>query len=135
VKDITSVQLSPQICVTPKLSPSQKKCTQLNVNTIGLLSPTHFSSLDRAIRHLNMIKFKYKQKQIQNHNLQRKLKRLNMKLKTSDELTKYLQQKQLDSTQMPVVTVSSHNIIGNESNQEEVNTIMHDHDYFKALNE
>lgn len=95
VKDTISVQPSLQIAVTPKLSPSQKKYKQLNVNTIGLLSPTHFSSPNRAKRHLNMIKLKYQQKQIQNHNLQRKLKRLTIKLKTFDELIKNLQQKQL----------------------------------------
>lgn len=95
MKYITSVQPSPQIAVTPKLSPSQKKFKRFNVNTIGLLSPTHFSSPNRAKRHLNMIKFKYQQKQIQNHNLQRKLKRLTIKMKTYDELIKNLQQKQL----------------------------------------
>lgn len=39
----------------------------------------------------------------------------------------------LDSTQMSVVTVGPDNIVGNESDQEKVNTIMHDHDYFEAL--
>jgi len=30
-------------------------------------------------------------------------------------------------------SVGPDNIVGNESDQEEVNTIIHDHDYFKAL--
>lgn len=42
-----------------------------------------------------MVKQKYQKKQIQNYNLQRKLKRLTIKLKTYDELIQKLQQKQL----------------------------------------
>lgn len=42
-----------------------------------------------------MIKDKYKQKQIQNHNLQKQVKRLCVKLKTYEELIEKLQHKHL----------------------------------------
>lgn len=63
-----------------------------NANFVETLSPTHFSFPNKA---RDMVKQKYQEKQIQNHNIQRKLKRLTVKLKTFDELIQKVQQKQL----------------------------------------
>lgn len=78
-------KLSDTVQTTPvQLSPSERKRKQMNANFVGTLSPTHFSSPNKARRHLNMVKLKYQEKQIQNHNLQKKLKKLTVKLKTFD---------------------------------------------------
>lgn len=44
--------------------------------------------------HLDMVKHKYKEKQIENHNLKKKIKRLENKLTSYDDLVLKLQQKQ-----------------------------------------
>lgn len=82
-------------CSPSQLSPSVKRCKRLNPDTIGILSPTHFSTPKRTKRNIQMVKDKYRQKQIQNHNLKKKVQRLNAKLKTYDELIEKLQHKNL----------------------------------------
>jgi len=73
-------------------SPIKRKV--LNANSIGVLSPSHFRTPRKAKRHLNMVKNKYREKQIENENLKKRLKRLTEKLNTYDDLVLKLHQKQ-----------------------------------------
>lgn len=73
-------------------SPMKRKV--LNANSIGLLSLSHFRTPRKAKRHLEMVKNKYREKQIQNENLKKKIKRLKEKLTTYDDLVLKLHQKQ-----------------------------------------
>lgn len=66
----------------------------LNANSIGILSPNNFRTPRKAKRHLDMVKYKYNEKQIQNENLKKRVKRLKEKLHTYDDLVLKLQQKQ-----------------------------------------
>lgn len=61
------------------------KRKMLNANTIGFLSPSHFRTLRKAKRYLDMVKNKYREKQIQ---------RLKDKLNTYDDFVLKLHQKQ-----------------------------------------
>jgi hypothetical protein len=79
----------------PQLSSSVKRHKHINPDTIGLLSPSHFSTPKCTKRNIQMIKNKYKQKQIQNHNLKKQIQRLSIKLKICDELIEKLQHKNL----------------------------------------
>lgn len=67
-------------------SQSPTKCKVLNANSFGVLSPSHFRTPRKAKKHLNMVKKKYREKQIENENLKKQLKRLTEKLKTYDDL-------------------------------------------------
>jgi len=80
---------------TPQLSSSLKRRKRINADTIGILSPSHFCTPKRTKRNIQMIKNKFKQKQIQNHNLKKQVQRLSVKLKTYDELIEKLQHKNL----------------------------------------
>jgi len=80
---------------TAQLSSSVKRRKLMNADTTGILSPSHFSTPKRTKRNIQMIKHKYKQKQIQNHNLKKQVQRLSVKLKTYDELIEKLQHKNL----------------------------------------
>jgi len=62
----------------------------LNANSIGVLSPSHFRTPRKAKRHLDMVKNKYREKQIQNDNLKKQIKRLKEKVKTYDDLVQKL---------------------------------------------
>lgn len=64
---------------SPCQSPLQRKRI-LNPTTIGVLSPSHFSSPREAKRHLDMVKYKFKEKQVQNTNLKKQIKRLKKKV-------------------------------------------------------
>jgi predicted nuclease with TOPRIM domain len=66
----------------------------LNANSIGVLSPSHFRTPRKAKRHLDMVKNKYREKQIQNENLKKQIKRLKKKLNTYDDLVQTLHRKQ-----------------------------------------
>jgi len=66
----------------------------LNANSIGVLSPSHFRTPRKAKRHLDMVKNKYREKQIQNDNLKKQIKRMKEKVKTYDDLVQKLHQKQ-----------------------------------------
>lgn len=54
----------------------------LNANSIGVLTPSHFGTPRKAKRHLDMIKMKYRKKQIEIVNLKKKIRRLQKKLAT-----------------------------------------------------
>eukprot|EP00102_Acyrthosiphon_pisum_P017113 XP_008188354.1 PREDICTED: uncharacterized protein LOC100161574 isoform X2 [Acyrthosiphon pisum] len=66
-------------------SPESRKRKILNSSTIGALSPSHFSSPRKAKRHLDMVKNKFKEKQVQNNNLKNKIYRLKKKIEKDGE--------------------------------------------------
>lgn len=67
-------------------SPSEsRKRKILNASTIGALSPSHFSSPRKAKTHLDMVKYKFKEKQVQNNNLKKQIKRLKKKIEKDGE--------------------------------------------------
>lgn len=70
------------ITYSPCQSPKRKI---FNANTIGVLSPSHFSSPRNAKRHLDMVKCKFKEKQVQNSNLKKQIKRLKQKIEKDQE--------------------------------------------------
>eukprot|EP00102_Acyrthosiphon_pisum_P020014 XP_016657224.1 PREDICTED: uncharacterized protein LOC107882805 [Acyrthosiphon pisum] len=89
------------ICITPKkrcssvlpdVSSSQKR-KRFNPDTIGDLSPSHFNTPRKAKKNLEMVKYKFSQKQTQNVNLKKQVKRLQTKLKTYDDLILQLKSK------------------------------------------
>uniref|UniRef100_A0A2S2QR85 THAP-type domain-containing protein n=1 Tax=Sipha flava TaxID=143950 RepID=A0A2S2QR85_9HEMI len=79
---------------TSSLCQSPIKRKVLNANSIGVLSPSHFRTPRKAKRHLDMVKNKYREKQIQNENLKKQIKRLKKKLNTYDDLVQTLHRKQ-----------------------------------------
>jgi uncharacterized protein YigA (DUF484 family) len=58
----------------------------LIAKSIEVLSLSHLRTPRKAKRHLNMVKNKYSEKQIQNENLKKRIKRLTEKLNTYDDL-------------------------------------------------
>ncbi|VVC29454.1 Hypothetical protein CINCED_3A014793 [Cinara cedri] len=58
----------------------QKRRRKINANTIGELSPSHFSSPENIKKHLDLVKSKFKEKQVENANLKKLIKRLKKKL-------------------------------------------------------
>ncbi|KAF0718665.1 THAP-type domain-containing protein, partial [Aphis craccivora] len=79
-------------CFTPK-----KRIKQYNPDSIGLLSPTHFSTPKRRKRNVDLIKQKFKEKQSQYHKIYMQNKRLRLKLKSYDDLIMKLRNKNLIS--------------------------------------
>ncbi|XP_029348598.1 uncharacterized protein LOC107882805 [Acyrthosiphon pisum] len=107
------------ICITPKkrcssvlpdVSSSQKR-KRFNPDTIGDLSPSHFNTPRKAKKNLEMVKYKFSQKQTQNVNLKKQVKRLQTKLKTYDDLILQLKSKNFISENASVHLKS----IGSES--------------------
>lgn len=71
---------------TINYSPSQSPKRKIfNATTIGALSPSHFSSPRKAKTHLDMVKDKFKEKQVQNNNLKRQIGRLKKKIERDGE--------------------------------------------------
>ncbi|XP_060877392.1 uncharacterized protein LOC132950159 isoform X2 [Metopolophium dirhodum] len=65
--------------------PESRKRKILNASTIGQLSPSHFSSPRKAKTHLDMVKNKFKEKQVQNSNLKKQIYRLKKKIEKDGE--------------------------------------------------
>lgn len=72
---------------------SSRKRKRYNPDTIGDLSPSHFNTPRKAKRNVEMVKYKFSQKQTQNVNLKKQVKRLQTKLKTYDDLILQLKSK------------------------------------------
>lgn len=66
-------------------SPKSRKRKIFNSSTVGDLSPSHFSSPRKAKRHLDMVKNRFKEKQVQNGNLKKQIYRLKKKIEKDGE--------------------------------------------------
>jgi len=78
------------------LSSRQNK-KRYNPDTIGDLSPSHFDTPRKAKRNLEMVKCKFNQQKTQNVNLKKQVKRLQVKLRTYDDLIRQLKYKNCTS--------------------------------------
>ncbi|XP_025195419.1 uncharacterized protein LOC112594690 [Melanaphis sacchari] len=103
----------------PCQSPMKRKV--FNANSIGILTPSNFKTPREAKKNLDMVKNKYREKQIQNANLKKQIKRLKEKLTTYDNLVQKLHQKLFLTD-----SASAHLKIKN--------TVEQDHDYVKSSN-
>jgi len=90
-------------------SPESRKRKILNSSTIGALSPSHFSSPRKAKRHLDMVKNKFKEKQVQNDNLKKQIYRLKKKIEKDGEYIQSLNRLLKEKEQKEILNA---NIIG-----------------------
>ncbi|CAH1726377.1 unnamed protein product [Aphis gossypii] len=94
----TIMLLTNSICVIPKKRGSnelpdvnsRQNKKRYNPDTIGDLSPSHFDTPRKAKRNLEMVKCKFNQQKTQNVNLKKQVKRLQVKLRTYDDLIRKL---------------------------------------------